>query len=87
MRLHLPSRFLEDPPRDLTGLAFLSPSEDLGEPTCTVLGTEARSSSLFPVSSPDAAVELLGSESRMSSGECGRGDAFESGSLIHMQVP
>ncbi len=64
-------------------------SENPREPTCTVLGTEARSSSLLLVSSTDAEADLLGSESRMRLGEPGRDSAAgvgESGSSIHLQV-
>ena len=68
----------------MTGLAFPSLPDDQGEPTCTVLGTEARSSSLLPVIFADAEVELVGSESGMMSGESGRGEA--SGVSIHLHV-
>ena len=81
-RLQLPSVFLHVPPWDLTGLAFPSLLDDPGEPTCMVLGTEARSSSLLPVTFADAEVELVGSESGIMSGEPGRGEA--SGSSIHL---
>ena len=69
LRLQLPSEFRPVPPWDLTGLALPSLLDDPREPTCTVLGTEARSSSLLLVTSADAEVELVGSESGMMSGE------------------
>jgi len=83
-RLQLPPEFLEVPPWDLTGLAFPSLPDDPGEPKCTVLGTEARFSTLLPVTSADAGVELVGSESGMRSGESGREEA--SGLSIHLHV-
>jgi len=62
-------------------------SEVSGEPTCTVLGNEARSSSLLPTPSPNAAVELPGSESGIRSGESGGGPLGEgSGLSIHLHV-
>ena len=82
LRLQLPSEFLQVPLWDLTGLADLSVPDDPGKPTFTVLGTEARSSSLLPKISADAEVEQVGSESGMMSGEKGRGEA--SGSSIHL---
>ena len=73
------------PPGDLAGRAERSspPSEALGEPTCTVLGTEASSSSLLPSVSQDAGVELLGSESGMISGDL-VGEGEGEGLSIHM---
>ena len=82
LRLLLPSVFLQVPPWDLVGLAVPSLLGDPGEPTCTVLGTEARSSSLLPKISADAEVELVGSESGLMSGEPGKGEA--SGLSIHL---
>ena len=85
LRLELPSMLRQVPPGDLTGLAIPSLPEDPGKPTCTVLGTEARSSSLFPVSFLDAAIELLSSESGMRSGESSKREA--SGLSIHLHAP
>ncbi len=82
LRLQIPSEFLQVPPWDLTGLANLSLKDNPREPTCTVLGTEARSSSLLSEIYADAEVELVGSESGMMSGEPGRGEA--SGLSIHL---
>ena len=82
VRLQLPSEFLHVPPWDLTGLVDLSLTDDPREPTCTVLGTKARSSSLLSKISADAEVELVGSESGMMSGEPGRGEA--PGLSIHL---
>ena len=64
-------------------------SENPGEPTCTLLGTEARSYSLLPVSSADAKAEMLGSESEMRLGDPGRDSAAGVegfGSSIHLHV-
>ena len=76
--------FLQVPPWDLTGLAFPSLPDDPRESTCTVLGTEARSSSQLPVTFADAEVELVGSESGMMSRESSKGEA--SGFSLHLHV-
>ena len=84
MQLQLPSEFRQVPPWDLTELALPSPPDEPEVPTCTVLGTEARSSSLLPVTFANAEVELVGSESKMMSGEAGWGEA--SGLSLHLHV-